>query len=72
MKANATQFAGPAADMPRREITHMRLRAPTLGASEWQDLSTLGDEISGSYHRLIARIGNSTCLLTPLRTTRRR
>jgi hypothetical protein len=57
MRENATQFAGLPADTPRREMAHMRLHTPTLGISEWQDLATLGEEISGSYHRLIAQIG---------------
>lgn len=56
MRGNATQFAGLPADTPRREMAHIRLRTPTLGISEWQDLATLGEEISGSYHRLIAQI----------------
>lgn len=41
----------------------MRLRAPTLGVAEWQDLSTLGEDVSGSYHQLIARIGHTNLFI---------
>lgn len=55
-KANATQFAGLPSDMPRREIAHLRLRAPKLGFVEWQDLAALGKDPAARYYQIAARI----------------
>lgn len=55
-KSNATQFAGLAPDMPRREIAHLRVNPPGMGISEWQDLSALGKDVITRYHQIVARI----------------
>lgn len=58
-RANAEYIASILPDEPRREIQTLRLRAPTFGTAEWQDLGQLDPDIARRYQQLIARIGQT-------------